>query len=69
MMFFSLEGCISVVFLYIDSFCISLICLCKRLEVRSHFLCYAGRCCVWTDIYHQILSSSVFYIVYVRLVL
>jgi hypothetical protein len=27
----------------------SLICLYTRLEVRSHFLCYADRCCVYSQ--------------------
>jgi hypothetical protein len=33
--------------------------------MRSHFLRYVGRCCVWTDIYNLILCSSIFYIVYI----
>jgi hypothetical protein len=43
------------------------------MKVLSVYRCvvisYVGRCCVWMEIYLLILSSSILYIVYVRLVL
>jgi hypothetical protein len=51
-----------------------LICLiCHLFVYKSVYRCvvisYVGRCCVWMEIYHLILSSSILYIVYVGLVL